>query len=233
MVNEIVLIVFYFVILLYSIIIHEVAHGYVALRLGDLTAKYAGRLNLNPIKHIDPWGSVALPFLMLFLTGFRFAFGWAKPVPYNPYNLTNQKWGPALVAAGGPGSNIAVATLAVFLAKLIMLPATLKISIIASVKMADWEGLAQVISGSVGAIFFVILTMIIFWNVILAFFNLIPIPPLDGSKLLFSFIPLKTETIAILEQFGFMLLLFVIFFLAEPLGIFLNTMLNIFFGLTL
>jgi len=205
----------------------------VALRLGDLTAKYAGRLNLNPIKHIDPWGSIAVPFLMLFLTGFRFAFGWAKPVPYNPYNLKDQKWGPALVAFGGPGSNITIALVAVFLGKMITLPAVLKVSIIASVKMADWSGLAQVISGSVGAIFFVILAMIIFWNVILAFFNLIPIPPLDGSKLVFSIIPLKTETIILLEQFGFMILLFVIFFLAVPLGNFLNFMLNLFFSMTL
>ncbi|HAV10991.1 MAG TPA: site-2 protease family protein [Candidatus Moranbacteria bacterium] len=233
MANEIVLIAFYFVILLYSIIIHEVAHGYVALRLGDLTAKYAGRLNLNPIKHIDPWGSIAIPFLMLFLTGFRFAFGWAKPVPYNPYNLTNQKWGPALVAAGGPGSNIAIALIAALLGRVITLPSTLKVDIIASVKMADWSGLAEVISGSFGAIFFVILAMMIFWNVILAFFNLIPIPPLDGSKLLFSVLPIKTETMILLEQFGFMLLLFVIFFLAVPLGNFLNLMLNLFFSITL
>lgn len=233
MANEIILIVFYFGILLYSIIIHEVAHGYVALRLGDLTAKYAGRLNLNPIKHIDPWGSIAVPFLMLFLTGFRFAFGWAKPVPYNPYNLTNQKWGPAMVAFGGPGSNIAIALVAAILGKLITLPSALKLDIIFSVKAADWTGLAQVISGSFGAIFFVILSMIILWNVILAFFNLIPIPPLDGSKLLFSIVPIKTETQIALEQYGFMLLLFVIFFLSAPLGSFLNLMLNLFFSLTL
>ena len=159
--------------------------------------------------------------------------GWAKPVPYNPYNLKNQKWGPALVAFGGPGSNIAIALIAAIMGNLVGIPDALKVSIIGSVRMADWSGLAEVISGSLGAIVFVILAMVIFWNVILAFFNLIPIPPLDGSKLLFSVFPIKTETMILLEQFGFMLLLFVIFFLAVPLGIFLNIMLNLFYGMTL
>ncbi|PIX90046.1 MAG: site-2 protease family protein, partial [Candidatus Moranbacteria bacterium CG_4_10_14_3_um_filter_45_9] len=85
MVNEIVLIGFYLLTLVYSVIIHEVSHGVVALWLGDMTAKYADRLNLNPLKHIDPFGSVILPVLLFVSTGF--AFGWAKPVPYNPYNL--------------------------------------------------------------------------------------------------------------------------------------------------
>lgn len=231
--NEIVLIVFYFVILIYSIIIHEVAHGWVALKLGDMTAKYADRLNLNPIKHVDPWGSIAVPLFMLIATGFQFAFGWAKPVPYNPYNLKNQKWGPALVAFGGPASNITIALIAAFIGKMISISTVLKVNIITSVKGANWEGLAQIISGEVGAIFFVLISMIILWNVILAFFNLIPIPPLDGSKLLFSVFPIKPETEAMFEQFGFVLLLFVIFFLAGPLGYFLNSMLNIFFSLAI
>jgi hypothetical protein len=119
MANELVLVGFYFVTLVYSVIIHEVSHGIAALWLGDLTAKYAGRLNLNPMKHIDPIGSIIVPISMFFL--FHFAFGWAKPVPYNPYNLRNQKWGPALVAIAGPVSNILLALSAVIVAKLLPL----------------------------------------------------------------------------------------------------------------
>lgn len=233
MAHEIVLIAFYFAILLYSIIVHEVSHGWVALKLGDFTAKHAGRLNLNPLKHVDPWGSVGLPLLMLVLTGFRFAFGYAKPVPYNPYNLKNQKWGPAMVAFGGPGSNIAIALMAAILGKMITLPTLLKMDIVKAVSSADWSGLSRVIPNNVGAIFFVLLAMIIFWNVILAFFNLIPIPPLDGSKLLFTFFPVKTETQIMLEQYGFVILLFVVIFLSQPLGFFLGSMLDLFLGLAI
>lgn len=231
MANEIVLTVFYFAILLYTIIIHEVAHGWVAFKLGDLTAKYAGRLNLNPIRHIDPWGSILVPFVMIFTFGF--AFGWAKPVPYNPYNLKNQKWGPFMVALGGPGSNIIIALISVIIAKMIPLSTMLKMDIISAVASSNWSGLSVVISGEIGAIFYVLLMMIVLWNVILAFFNLIPIPPLDGSKLLFAVLPIKQETIAILEQFGLTLILLMIFVFSGPLLTFLNTMLYIFFRLSI
>src|SRR5574343_1207888 len=97
-----------FLILLFSVIIHELAHGYVAYSLGDPTAKYEGRLTMNPLKHLDPFGSVILP-LLLILSQSSFIIGWAKPVPYNPYNLKNQKWGDAIVALAGPLSNICVA----------------------------------------------------------------------------------------------------------------------------
>lgn len=231
MLNEIVLIIFYIIILLYSVIIHEVAHGVAALWLGDPTAKYSGRLSANPLKHIDPWLTVAMPLLMLFLTNFKFAFGGAKPVPYNPYNLRDQKWGPALVGLAGPGSNILIALLAVVAAKLITVPMAVKYDII--MNFNDWSAIAGVISGSVGAIFFELLVIIIFWNVFLAFFNLIPIPPLDGSKLLFSVFPIRIETMAMLEQFGFVILLFFIIFFSGPLGTFLNIMLNLFLGTTI
>lgn len=231
MLNEIVLVIFYIVILLYSVIIHEVAHGVAALWLGDPTAKYAGRLTANPLKHIDPWLTIGMPLIMLFLTNFRFAFGGAKPVPYNPYNLKNQKWGPALVGFAGPGTNILIAIVAAVFAKFIAIPMAVKLDIIKNFN--NWGEVAGVVSGNFGAIFFEILMVIIFWNVLLAFFNLIPIPPLDGSKLLFSILPIRVETLAMFEQFGFVILLFFIIFFSGPLGAFLSGMLSLFFGIAL
>ena len=97
------------IILIMSAVVHEVSHGLVAFWLGDSTAKYAGRLTLNPLKHLDPWGSFLMPALLLLLSGGRFFFAAAKPVPYNPYNLRDQKYGPAIVGAAGPLSNIFIA----------------------------------------------------------------------------------------------------------------------------
>lgn len=231
MANEIILIIFYVAILLYTVIIHEVMHGVAAMWLGDLTAKYAGRVTANPLKHIDPWLTIGMPILMLVLTGGRFAFGSAKPVPYNPYNLKNQKWGPALVALAGPGSNIAIAVIAAILAKLITLPISAKVDIINN--FYNWSVVSSIIAGSVGSIFYELLVIIIFWNVFLAFFNLIPIPPLDGSKLLFAVINVKVETMAILEQFGFVILFMFIIFFSGTLGVFLNSMLNLFLGIAI
>lgn len=229
--NSVILIGFYILILIYSIIIHEVSHGFVALWLGDATAKYSGRLNFNPINHIDIWGSIIVPLAMLVTTGF--AFGWAKPVPYNPYNLRNQKWGPAMVAFGGPASNIVIALISSVLAKLIMIPVAVKIAIITGIKTASWTQISAAVSGSFGSIFFALLMIIIFWNVLLAFFNLIPFPPLDGSKLLFSVISLRSEVIAMLEQYGFIFLLLFIIIFSGPLGYFLNAMLNLFYGIAI
>jgi len=145
--------IFSIAILIMSVVIHEVAHGYAALWLGDVTAKYAGRLTLNPIKHIDPLGSVILPFIMALLPG-GFIFGWAKPVPYNPYNLKNQRWGELIVAAAGPISNIIIA---IFFSILI--------------RFSPVIGLPYS--------FIEISIVVVFINLILAFFNLMPIPPLE------------------------------------------------------
>lgn len=172
----------FFTVLIFSIVIHEFAHAWMANYLGDPTAKYAGRLTLNPLAHLDLFGSLIIPLLLYFTAGF--VFGWAKPVPFNPYNLRDQKYGPALVGFAGPGANISVAVVFGLLFR----------------------------SGIFNA-FLEIFTIIIVLNLILAIFNLIPIPPLDGSKILFAFWPYQWEEARIfLERFGFIILLFFIFF---------------------
>ena len=219
MLNEIALIFFYVIILLYSVILHEVAHGVMAFYLGDLTAKYAGRLSANPLRHIDPMMTIFMPLVLLVLSGGRFAFGGAKPVPYNPYNLRDQKRGPIWVALAGPGSNIIIAFLGAFFGKMITVPLSVKVSIINSFKMADWQGLSVLISNSFGSIFFAIIVMIVFWNVILAFFNLIPIPPLDGSKVLFSILPARFNDFKIALTRQGPLILIGLIFLSNFLGL--------------
>lgn len=184
--------IFEIAILIFSVVVHEVSHGYAALALGDKTAQYAGRLTLNPIKHIDPFGSVILPTLSYVLGGF--IFGWAKPVPYNPYNLRNQKWGPAMVGAAGPFINLLIAI--VFGLALRFAP--------------------QFLSGTSPAFFINFITIagtISLLNLILAVFNLIPVPPLDGSKVLFAILPWRFRALqAFLEQYGlFVLILFIVF----------------------
>lgn len=210
-----------------TIVIHEVSHGVMALWLGDPTAKYAGRITLNPFKHLDWWGSVIVPILMVFTLGI--GFGWAKPVPYNPYNLKDQKKGPALVGLAGPLSNILIALLFGLAARFIYVSSLVKIDIIQNLLIRDYEGLSAVISGSFASISFFLFLMIVVINLFLAFFNLIPIPPLDGSKLLFAILRLKTETIIMFEQFGFMFLLFFIFVFSRILGFFFNIILSFFF----
>ncbi len=151
------------VALVLSVIIHEMAHGYAANWLGDPTARLQGRLSANPLVHIDPLMSVILPGLLV-LSGSPILFGAAKPVPYNPYNFTNQKWGEAIVAAAGPAANIFIALV-----------------FAALVRSADILQLSDA--------FLSLAVQIIILNVFLAFFNLVPIPPLDGSKILPKFLP--------------------------------------------
>lgn len=151
------------VALVVSVILHEMAHGYAANWLGDPTARLAGRLTPNPLVHIDPLMSVILPGLLI-LSGSPILFGAAKPVPYNPYNLRNQKWGEAIVAGAGPMANILIA-------------------LVFGVLVRSAEALAlsdTFVSLAVG---------IIVLNIFLAFFNLVPIPPLDGSKILPRLLP--------------------------------------------
>lgn len=181
-------VIFAVAVLIMSVVIHEVSHGYVAYLLGDPTAKYAGRLTLNPISHLDLFGSFIIPFITYSLGGF--IFGWAKPVPYNPYNLKNQKWGAAIVGIAGPGANIFMAVVFGLLLRFGL----------------QFSFMTQP--------FVEILTLIVFINILLAVFNLLPVPPLDGSKLLFSVLPYKWRHIQdFLERYGFYVLLFIVFFL--------------------
>lgn len=181
------IVIFFVVILIFSVIIHEISHGYVALRLGDQTARLAGRLTLNPLKHIDPIGSIVVP-LVLILAGGP-VFGWARPVPYNPYNLRDPKKGAGLIAIAGPVSNLALALVFAIFVR-IMVGANIMLS----------------------APLFLFFNLIIQVNVALAIFNLIPIPPLDGSGILFSLLPARFErAMLFLRQYGFVILLVLIF----------------------
>ncbi|MSU54249.1 MAG: site-2 protease family protein [Candidatus Staskawiczbacteria bacterium] len=186
---EVIITIFSLVVLLFSVIIHELAHGYVANSLGDPTAKYAGRLTLNPIPHLDMFGSIILP-LLLFISGSPMLVGWAKPVPINPYNFKDQKWGTLKVSLAGPLTNIALA-----------LVFGLLLRFIPEAFFATMPGL------------FIIFSFVVHINIILAIFNLVPIPPLDGSWVLFKFIPPQFEYIkTFLHQYGVFLLIFFIFF---------------------
>ncbi len=183
-------IIFLLTILIFSIIIHEVAHGSVADSLGDPTARYAGRLTLNPLRHLDFMGSFIVPLICIIFPT-RFIFGWAKPVPVNPYNFKDQKYGSLKVAAAGPGSNLIVASFFGIIARFIPLSYEGKASVFQSFLryLSEFrmpEALAE--SGFWGLAFFLFL-VIIFINVLLAIFNLMPIPPLDGSHILFTFFP--------------------------------------------
>lgn len=177
-------IVFQLIILLFSAIVHEVAHGYAALFQGDPTAKYENRLTLNPIRHIDPFGSVILP-LLLFLFHSPVLFGWAKPVPFNPYNLRNRKWGEALVAIAGPAVNICIALVFGLILRF---------------------GFVLIPPSAVP-----IVVMIVLINILLAVFNLVPIAPLDGSKILFALLPPSAAPIRrFMEQYSIFLVMFFI-----------------------
>ncbi len=199
---------------LFAITIHEVAHGWMASKLGDNTAKMLGRLTLNPFKHIDPIGTVVVPLAMVLLqTGF--VFGWAKPVPVNMRNLNSPKKDMAIVAAAGPVSNLIMAVFWVFIFKL-------GASVITDPNIA--KGIMAM--GQAGIII----------NLILFIFNLLPIPPLDGSKVLSGVVPSSVSVIMDkIEPYGLFIVIGLLYFgvlnaiISPALDFFLKTIGSLFF----
>ncbi len=183
--------IFAIAVLIMSVVVHEVSHGVVANMLGDPTARLAGRLTLNPVSHLDPIGSFLVPMVLHFAGAP--VFGWAKPVPYNPHNLSG-KYGDAKVAAAGPLSNLLIAIIFGLLLRLV--------------------GGTEFGNGPVMEI----LQLIVYINIILAIFNLIPIPPLDGSKVLFSVLPYRLRGVQeTMERYWLLLIALLVFFLWEIL----------------
>ena len=178
---------FTILVLIFSVVAHEVSHGYMAQYLGDPTARLAGRLTMNPLRHIDPMGSIVVPLITI-LSFPGFVIGWAKPVPYNAYNLRDQKWGDSKVALAGPFTNLGIA---------VLFAVILRFGV-------------QYFTGPVIAIVDTIIQI----NILLAVFNLVPIPPLDGSKVLLNALPLRYRYVGeYLERYSLVLILVFVFFL--------------------
>ena len=196
------MILFQLIILLFSVMIHEVSHGTMAKELGDDTAEKMGRLTLNPLAHLDFFGSFLMPLLLYFTTGGKFVFGWAKPVPYNPLNLKHPRRDTALLAFAGPMANLLLALVLGVIIRLNFLPENL--------------------------VYY--LAYIVLINIGLAIFNLVPLPPLDGSKILLYFFPSQKLEIFLLQYGNLLLILFLIFGwgLIQPL---ISILFRLFIGL--
>lgn len=181
--------IFSFIALIFSVMIHEVSHGVVAERLGDPTARNAGRITLNPLKHIDIMGSIILPVILLVVHS-PVILGWAKPVPYDPRFLPNPKAAAGKIAAAGPLSNFILAILFALLTRL-------------AIGMGWSAALIDAFA------------MIVLLNISLGVFNLVPIPPLDGSKVLFALLPASRgaySLMAFLERYGLILIFAFLYF---------------------
>jgi len=200
--------IFYIAILVMSIVIHEVSHGFMAEYFGDDTARNAGRLTLNPINHLDLFGSILLPAVLI-LSHAGFLFGWAKPVPYNPNNLSDRKWGTLWVAASGVLANFFIA---------IVFGVIIRISSQFNLPIS----------------FYFITSAIVIMNLALGIFNLVPIPPLDGSKIFFSFLPERAFSfIQTYEQYSLIFLLVFIVFFSDYLYPILTFLFHLITGLAL
>ncbi|PIP29773.1 site-2 protease family protein [Candidatus Jorgensenbacteria bacterium CG23_combo_of_CG06-09_8_20_14_all_54_14] len=199
-------VIFTIVVLIFSVVVHEVSHGFVAEHLGDSTARLAGRLTLNPLKHLDPFGSIILPLLLSLLPG-GLIFGWAKPVPYNPMNLKRPERDGALIAAAGPTANL-------FIAFVFALAFRAVVNFIPSA-----TPLTNLLAG------------VVVVNLMLAVFNLVPIPPLDGSKVLFGFLPPSARRQwESFERIGWLVLLIFIFFAIDLIAPVIRGLARLFLG---
>ncbi len=200
--------------LLIAITFHEAAHGWVANKKGDPTAKMLGRVTLNPIAHIDPFGTVILPLMLIFLRS-PFLFGYAKPVPVNFRLLRDQKRDPVYVAAAGVATNLALAAFSGILFRTITLldPGTL-MKILTFGKGATAEGPMEMVLIPVA----LMCVASVRWNVLLAIFNLIPIPPLDGGRIAVGLLPNgPSQALASVERYGMLILILI--FVFDPFGI--------------
>jgi len=201
-------------VLLFSVIIHEISHGYAALRLGDPTAREMGRLTLNPVPHIDLWGSIIVPLSSLLIAG-HILIAWAKPVPVNPMNFSNGRRDDVVVSAVGPISNFIMAIVCAMVTILLL-------------KIQPFIGDAAASS----AFFVFLLKMFsggIYLNVILGVFNLVPIPPLDGSHVLGAFLP--AEAAEAYSRIGFAGIIIILFLMRFPaFSAIFNSAINFFYA---
>lgn len=187
---ELVSTAFLIIALVFSVVIHEVAHGSAAAAQGDFTAKYAGRLTLNPLKHLDWVGSVLVPGFLI-VAGAPILLGWAKPVPVNPLNFRDKRWGDAKVSIAGAAANLGLA-------------------LVFGLALRFWPE----VSGAAAANFYALAQSVVIINLVLAVFNMVPVPPLDGSHVLFALLPAsQNEFKVFLQKYGFVfLLVFLLFF---------------------
>lgn len=182
---------------LVAITFHELSHGFIANRLGDPTARMLGRLTINPFAHIDIFGTVILPLMLLILTNGQFVFGYAKPVPVNPMNFKNPRRGMAITAAGGPITNLILGVLSILLLRFLVLPLS--------------GVLPEVMAGKTLIPLALMLEASVTINVVLAAFNLLPIPPLDGGRVLVGLLPQRQAiSFSKIEPFGFIIVVILI-----------------------